>query len=183
MNYSSLRILSPGIRDMNGGSDKAGKAVDVPPLDWEQRFEVFRIGWLSFWGEFFMWKGAPKIWMYFLFCGGFFLGFIMADLFVWRGKVSEAIPEFHGFFQNLHTFRSLTACPCKDLGSQKNTLMGMAICHCTQILLCQILEEWYVYDVILLSPNSGCNDYLHFSPPNLWLVIGRRFLFESPICG
>lgn len=61
MNYSSLRILSPGIRDMNGGSDKAGKAVDVPPLDWEQRFEVFRIGWLSFLGEFFMWKGAPKI--------------------------------------------------------------------------------------------------------------------------
>lgn len=31
--YYSLRILPPGIRDMHGKSDKAGKAVDVPVLD------------------------------------------------------------------------------------------------------------------------------------------------------
>ena len=55
---------------MHGGSDKAGKAVDVPPPDWEQRFEVFRIGWLSFLVNFSCGK-APRRFecIHFLFVG------------------------------------------------------------------------------------------------------------------
>ena len=75
---------------MHGASDKAGKAVDVPPPDWEQRFEVFRIriGWLRFLGEFLQVERRPEDLESSLVGILFFFRFhLMADLFGWRGKV------------------------------------------------------------------------------------------------